>query len=204
MIGLVLMADRDRPLVPPDSPDALEYARQNPGSWLYEIDPFFDADGDIPPYGIVGAWRIDDEGKITDSFKENPRYRPSPQVLGFPEPTDRLDVAVQLVVAGYGPDDQAVVQLLSSNVLVATSPEGDSDSLWVHEIDGIKGIFVFTSQEQLPNEPLFEGGGWRTATGRELASSAPDDIDVLININSPARWKVETQRLRASLRQERP
>ncbi|URM99440.1 type VII secretion system-associated protein [Actinomadura madurae] len=172
---------------------------QNPGSWLYEVDPFFGADDDVPPYGIVGAWSIDAQGRITDSFKKNSGYRPSPQVLGFPEPTDQLDAAIQLVVAGYGPDGQAVARLLSAEVLVASAPEDGGGSLWVHEVEGIEGIFVFSSPGQLPREPLFEDGAWRTVFGRDLAASAPDDVDVVININSPARWKVEAQRLKASL-----
>ncbi|WP_067885431.1 type VII secretion system-associated protein [Actinomadura chibensis] len=197
---MVPLTDDDRPLPPPDSPAAREFARRNPGSWLHEIDPFFGSGEDVPPYGIVGAWRIDEAGEITGRFRKNPGYRPSPRVLGFPEPADALDAAVQLVVAGYGADDQAVALLLSSEVLVATQPEGADDSLWVHEIDGIEGIFVFTSQERLPSEPLLEGGSWRTATGSELASSAPDGVDIVVNINGPARWKVPAQRLRAAAR----
>jgi hypothetical protein len=96
------------------------------------------------------------EGVITDSFIRNVGYRPSPQVLGFPEPTDQLDAAIQLVVAGYGPDGQVIARVLSAEVLVATAPEDDGGSLWVHQIDGIEGIFVITSPEQLPSEPLTE------------------------------------------------
>ncbi|MGW2310504.1 type VII secretion system-associated protein [Actinomadura luteofluorescens] len=190
------MIDDAGALTPPNSPEALEYAKQHPGSWLYEIDPFFDADDDVPAYGIVGAWSIDEDGKITDFFKKNPDYRPSPEVLGFPEPTDPLDAAIQLVVAGYGDDSQALARLRSSEVIVATSPEGDSDSVWVHEIDGIEGVFAFTSRAQLPKEPLFEGGSWRALPATELPSSVPDDIDIVININSPARWKIGSQSLR--------
>ncbi|MGC4953671.1 type VII secretion system-associated protein [Actinomadura citrea] len=190
------MTDNDGVLRPPSSPEALEYANQHPGSWLYEIDPFFDSDDDVPAYGIVGAWSIGEDGKITDSFKKNPDYRPSPEVLGFPEPTDPLDAAIQLVVAGYGDDDQALAQLRSSEVLVATVPEGDSGSVWVHEIDGIEGVFAFTSRAQLPKEPLFEGGSWQSLPAGELASSVPDNVDIVININSPARWKIDSQSLR--------
>ncbi|MES9606988.1 type VII secretion system-associated protein [Actinomadura sp. NPDC000929] len=190
------MTDNDGTLTPPNSPEALEYANQHPGSWLYEIDPFFDSDDDVPAYGIVGAWSIDEEGKITNSFKKNSDYRPSPEVLGFPEPTDPLDAAIQLVVAGYGDESQALARLRSSEVLVATGPEGDGGSVWVHEINGIEGVFAFTSRAQLPAEPLFEGGSWRALPARELASSVPDDVDIVININSPARWKIDSRSLR--------
>ncbi|MEV4002596.1 type VII secretion system-associated protein [Actinomadura sp. NPDC049753] len=159
-------------------------------------EAFFDSDDDVPAYGIVGAWSIDEDGKITNSFKKNPDYRPSPEVLGFPEPTDPLDAAIQLVVAGYGDDSQALAQLRSSEVLVAAGPEGDSGSVWVHEIDGIEGVFTFTSRAQLPKEPLLEGGSWRALPARELASSVPDNVDIVININSPARWKIDSQSLR--------
>src|SRR4051794_11582829 len=92
----------DEHLTPPDSAEAHAFARENPGGWLYEVDPFFDPDENVPPYGIVGAWSISSRGEITDKFKKNPRYRPSPVVLGFPEPTDPLDAAIQLAASGYG------------------------------------------------------------------------------------------------------
>lgn len=67
---------------------------------------------------------------------------------------------------------------------------------WLYKIDGIEGVFAFTSRAQLPTEPLFEGGSWRALPARELASSVPDDVDILININSPARWKIDSRSLR--------
>lgn len=68
------------------SQDGIAAARQNPGGWLYDIDPLFDPDGEVPPYGVAGGWRVDDAGRITDEFEANPAYRPSPTALRFPTP----------------------------------------------------------------------------------------------------------------------
>jgi hypothetical protein len=59
-------------------PDELsEVAAQNPGRWVYEIDPALDRASPVPPQRIVGAWRIDDLGSPTGEFVANSSYRPS-------------------------------------------------------------------------------------------------------------------------------
>ena len=50
-------------------------AAQNPGGWVYAIDPSFDPLGQVPPEGIVGAWTIGPDGVPTAEFTANPNYR---------------------------------------------------------------------------------------------------------------------------------
>jgi hypothetical protein len=54
----------------------LAEARRHPGGWLYEIDPKFDPQGAVPPSGIIGAWKIGDDGVPTGEFQANQNYRP--------------------------------------------------------------------------------------------------------------------------------
>ena len=58
-------------------PELLEEARTRPGGWVYVIDPAFapdGADGAVPPEGIVGAWKVGEDGVPTGEFEKNSRY----------------------------------------------------------------------------------------------------------------------------------
>ncbi|MFD8706128.1 hypothetical protein ACFV1W_26585 [Kitasatospora sp. NPDC059648] len=52
-----------------------EAARQ-PGGWVYEIDADMTADpnGEVPPEAIMGAWKVDDHGRLTGEYEANPKY----------------------------------------------------------------------------------------------------------------------------------
>jgi len=59
----------------------LAEARSKPGGWVYAIDPEYapdGADGAVPPEGIIGAWKIGDDGQPTGEYRSNERYRGSP------------------------------------------------------------------------------------------------------------------------------
>lgn len=53
---------------------AIEAARRQPNSWIYELDGQFGPDDDVPPEAIVGAWRVDYTGQIVGSFVRNSNY----------------------------------------------------------------------------------------------------------------------------------
>lgn len=52
-------------------------AKKQPGGWVYEIDAEMvnDPDGEVPAHAIIGAWTVDDRGKLTGEFQHNPQYR---------------------------------------------------------------------------------------------------------------------------------
>ncbi len=62
-------------------PELLAEAKSQPGGWVYAIDSTYAPDGPdgaVPPEGIIGAWKIADDGTPTGEFQANPRYRSSP------------------------------------------------------------------------------------------------------------------------------
>jgi hypothetical protein len=46
----------------------------HPNGWVYEIDPTFEHDADVPPQAIKGAWKVDSKGIIEGGFIPNPNY----------------------------------------------------------------------------------------------------------------------------------
>jgi hypothetical protein len=53
----------------------IEEARRHPDGWVYRIAASVgDPNRRVPPEGIVGAWKIDAEGKIVGDFIPNPKY----------------------------------------------------------------------------------------------------------------------------------
>jgi hypothetical protein len=61
---------------PPDGPAFHGAARDNPGGWVYDIDWTYGPRSRVPPEAIRGGWRVDVEGRLTDEWTPNPRYRP--------------------------------------------------------------------------------------------------------------------------------
>jgi hypothetical protein len=62
-------------------PELLAEAEVRPGGWVYAIDPSYapgGARGAVPPEGIIGAWKIGDDGRPTGDFEANPRYGSRP------------------------------------------------------------------------------------------------------------------------------
>ncbi|MFG2387058.1 type VII secretion system-associated protein [Streptomyces avermitilis] len=110
--------------VPPVSDAVRAQAAERPGSWVYAIDSHFDPAGRVPPYGIVGAWKVDERGHITGEFKHNPKYRPSPRSRGMKKPTDPLDAVIQLASTGYAADAEVQSVLLESLVYVTGGANG--------------------------------------------------------------------------------
>ncbi|MDP9865449.1 MULTISPECIES: type VII secretion system-associated protein [Streptosporangium] len=173
----------DAPPPPPLTDELRERARRSPGTWLYAVDPFFDPGGEVPPYGVVGAWRADERGEITGEFRHNPNYRPSPVALGYPEPTDPVDGAVQLSSAGYATGEEIVPLLLEAQVIVAAGPDG---GIPVFDTGEGRAAFAYTAQAHLPGE-LPEGAtGWQRIRGGDLAGLLPPGVGVVINPSSPA------------------
>ncbi|MGS2644627.1 type VII secretion system-associated protein [Streptosporangium sp. LJ11] len=163
-------------------------ARSTPGRWLYAVDPFFDPDGAVPPYGVIGAWRIDERGEVSEEFTPNPGYRPSPVSLGFGEPSDPLDAAVQLAVTGYSDGEDLMALLLESEVFVDTGPDG---RIPVYDT---KVVMAYTSWAHLPKDLPAGVSGRRVLRGVDLVGFMPEGVDLALNAQGRAGIRVPRPR----------
>ncbi|OKI65029.1 hypothetical protein AMK15_12045 [Streptomyces sp. MJM1172] len=157
-------------------------AARSPDGWVYEIDQFVDAAGRVPPYAIIGAWRVDHGGNVTDEFKRNPGYRPSPRSLGMGEPTDAVDAAIQLAATGYGGSSGVHLELMRSSAFVI--PGSVSRLMLSHSLDtGEERILeVFTDGRHAPDsEPELQ-----VVNIRSLVDELPPDVILKINPYSAA------------------
>lgn len=116
--------------IPPVTDTVRAQAAGHRNSWVYAIDPYFDPNGKVPPYGVVGAWKVDAHGQLTGEFQRNANYRPSPRALGIAEPTDAVDAAIQLAAAQYASEADLRRALLEAVVYVTPHvPPGDGSPI---------------------------------------------------------------------------
>ncbi|MFI7135111.1 type VII secretion system-associated protein [Nonomuraea sp. NPDC050153] len=162
---------------PPVSDELRAAARANPGQWLYVIDEYFDPDGEVPPFGVAGAWQVDEHGQIGE-FRPNPNYLPSPLTLGYPEPTDELDAAIQFGSAGYLDDARIAPLFVDADVLTGIGDDdrvplfGDHDDLAAH---------AYTARDHLPATLPDGVREWRGIRGGALIALLPPGAGVAIN-----------------------
>ena len=55
-------------------PAELDEAKRNPNGWVYRIAGRFGPNDRIPKEAIVGAWKVDADGKIIEDFVKNGNY----------------------------------------------------------------------------------------------------------------------------------
>lgn len=146
-----------------------EVARANPGQWVYVIDPDFDPDGAVPPWGIEGAFPTNRAGEILrDQYRPNGKYRPGPRKRGFPEPVNQLERALELVVAEYAPITDLLVALRRATLLIPVVRGAPGRVPIVADTDGSSLLMAFTSTERV-TEAAAAGGQPVGYTIRKLA-----------------------------------
>ena len=52
----------------------VEEAKRHPNGWVYRIQGTYSSDDAVPPEVIIGAWKVDPEGKIVGDFVPNPNF----------------------------------------------------------------------------------------------------------------------------------
>jgi hypothetical protein len=180
-----------QPLTPPQvsattpptiTPELREQAAKKPGEWVYAIDPEFDAAGNVPPYGVVGAWQVDDGGQIVEPFTPNPNHVASPTARGWRAARSRLEKLVQWSALGVVDPEDLRGALVESDVWVYSN--GSDESVNVARLEGgVAGVFAFTDEE------LARATGWtdnRRLTGRELVELIPREAVIVINSGAQA------------------
>ncbi|MBT2413269.1 SseB family protein [Streptomyces sp. ISL-12] len=175
---------------PPVPDEIREAGRLAPDHWLGMVDPAWTGDGEPPEWATVGRWRSGLDGEI-EEWQDNPEYRPSPRALGWPEPEDEVDAAVQLAATGYGPGEAVAQALAGREVAVLTSPAGVP--------------LTATTPEGEPVVPLFTSPVFLHTTGRfafellhtdDLLPRVPEGHALYLNPSGPVSMTLDPQALR--------
>ncbi|MDA3629214.1 type VII secretion system-associated protein [Saccharopolyspora oryzae] len=140
-------------LVPPITDEMREHAKENPNSWLYITDPGYASEGgDVPPEGIVGAYRIDPDGEIDPEFQLNDRYEPSELVTQRPEPTNELERVLVEIAEGRMADAALPAAVLDAELLLYAPDEEDSMLYTAEMSDGSQLVPACTSLARVPSD----------------------------------------------------
>ncbi|MFJ7078541.1 type VII secretion system-associated protein [Streptomyces sp. NPDC098781] len=179
--------------MPPVPPDIREAARLAPDHWLGLIDPAWSGKGDPPTWAVIGQWRSGPSGEV-EEWRANEEYRPSPQAMGWPDPTDEVDEAVQLAATGYGPGNAVTQALATAEVAVLTGPGGGPLSATTPE--GQPVMPVFTSPVHLQTAGRF---GHTLMPVTEVVALMPEDQVLYLNPSGPVSMTVEIDVLREAV-----
>ncbi|MGW0431513.1 type VII secretion system-associated protein [Micromonospora sp. NPDC003197] len=125
--------------------------------WMYAVDPAYEGIENVPPYAIAGAYPVGADGTVAEEMIPNPDYRPSPRVLGLPDPANAIEAAIQNAATGHGDDAAVRAALLAGTVFV--DPANPDDGLDVR---------AWTSDRYLPAAD--EGRDWRRLPMAQLAA----------------------------------
>jgi hypothetical protein len=147
--------------------DMRDNAKANPNTWLHILDPAFRPGDDVPPWGFVGSFRVNEHGDIEDRFEPNPNWRPSPVSAGMPAPETQLERAMQQARTGYEPESSVLDGVLNATLLVyAKGPDDRELAGFQDQTTGQILVAACTSARFVPE-------AWphaRAIAGRELVA----------------------------------
>lgn len=179
----------------PEAPDHIrQAARQAPDHWLGLVDPTWSGEGAPPAWAVVGQWRSGLDGEIVE-WQDNEEYQPSPRAMGWPDPSDPVDAAVQLAATGYGPAEAVTHALASAEVAVFVVPGGGLLSA-VAPDDETPIIPVFTSPDQLQAAGRLS---FKPVKVPELLDHLPEGHLIYLNAAGPVSMTVESGVLREAV-----
>ena len=158
-------------------------AAAQPDAWVYEIDPWFDPDGEVPGWGVAGAWKSNADGHIEGDFTPNDGYRPSPMALGYRRPLSELENVIQLHAAGYVSPEQFATTVAESMVWVIQL-DGHDGELSVTESSAGKVVEAFSTPDLVPNGVLGDVPSHQVSLVRVL-ELLPADVRVALNPGTP-------------------
>ncbi|WP_328583219.1 type VII secretion system-associated protein [Streptomyces sp. NBC_00370] len=174
---------------PPPPEEFVEAARLAPDHWLYLIDPTWSDEGPPPEWAVVGQWRSDAEGEIVE-WQDNEEYRPSPSAMGWPEPADDVDAAIQLATTGYGPADDVTKALAAAEVAVLVTADGEP--VRASAPDSTPVVLVYSSPKYLH---LAGRLAFETTRVPEFLERIPEGHSMCINSSGPVSMVMTTDGL---------
>ncbi|MFE7540606.1 type VII secretion system-associated protein [Streptomyces platensis] len=179
--------------MPEPPPEVIEAARTAPDHWLAMVDLTWQGEGPPPLWALIGQWRSGPTGEI-EEWRDNPEYRPSPQMLDWSEPTDAVDGALQLAATGYGPGQDVSEALARAEVSVLVTATGSP--LAAASPEGTPVIPVYTSQSYLESVGRLLYDRRPVA---DLVEQLPPGHALYLNPTGPVSMLVDTEELRAAL-----
>ncbi|MDQ1005945.1 hypothetical protein QFZ82_000430 [Streptomyces sp. V4I23] len=171
--------------MPPVPDEIREAGKLAPDHWLGMVDPTWSGEGEPPEWAMVGRWRSGLNGEI-EEWQDNPEYKPSPRALGWPEPEDEVDEAIQLAATGYGPGEAVTQTLVHREVAVLVAPGG--------------GPLAATTPNGDPAIPLFTSPVYLHTAGRlafelvavkDLVDKVPEKHLLYLNPSGPVSMTLE-------------
>jgi hypothetical protein len=157
------------------------------------VDPAWSGEGEAPEWARLGSWRSDAAGEVAE-WRGNPEYMPSPAAMGWPEPADPVDAAVQAAVTGYGPAEEVCRVLARTRVAVFRAPGGGPATAVAP--DHVTAVVpVFTSPHHLAPAGRLS---FETLQLGELLDRLPEGHVVYVNPTGPVSMTLETGELRAA------
>ncbi|HEY4022036.1 MAG TPA: type VII secretion system-associated protein [Pseudonocardiaceae bacterium] len=160
-------------------------------NWIVLLDPAWqsdDPDAKPPPRAIAGGWPLGEEGKA-GPFQPNPDFAPVDGTI----PTDPTDAVLRLVSKGEVSAEHLVSQIRDAVLEIAVD---EDDHLLVGPApDGVPCVAVTTAPA---HKARVTAPRWRPVTGDRLPEVVPDDVDVLLNPDGPAAFRLRTDALRGS------
>lgn len=159
----------------PPAPDLIVRAASlAPEHYFMMPDPNWEGDPAAPPsWSIIGRWRSDAAGRIVD-WEDNMSYRPSPEALGWGEPVDAMDRAVQRSVTGYGSTGDVMSALLEADLRVFLTEAGEPELR--EDAEGVDMMAVFSSP---PEDQANELPTHRAISPEEVMDAGAKGVPVL-------------------------
>ncbi|MFE9356517.1 type VII secretion system-associated protein [Streptomyces olivaceoviridis] len=181
-------------VLPAPPPEILSAAKVARGQWLTELDPLWADEEEVPAWAVVGEWQSDSRGQVV-AWRANDDYRPSPLALGWPDPTDPVDQAMQWAATGHGPVE-AVLRALVEAEEVAVLTTLDGSFVTALSQDDAEVVPVYTAADQMLGVGRLTA---RTAPVAELLDGLPDGHEFYLNPAGPVAMRVRTEALREAL-----
>jgi hypothetical protein len=142
---------------PEITPEMRAAALENPNSWLYVIDPALDPDAEVPPWGVIGAYPVNNLGQIEHRFRPNTDYRPVERPA--------LEALLDSVKAGERAQEDLLPAVRTARLLVYAASSEDRSVTGFPNKSGKVLVPVCTSPARVPKA----WPGWRKVTGADLA-----------------------------------
>lgn len=144
------------------------------------------SDEQPPPEAVAGRWMLDADGK-PGPFQPNPDYLPGDQDT----PTDPTDALLRLIMRGENVGEQLIPTVRDSVVEVAVDER--DQPLVTPAPDGMLCVLVATSPAHRTGLPPDR---WWPVVGSRLPEVVPEDVDILLNADGPAPFRLGTDALR--------